>query len=143
MNSTLSVIVKTNSQDNSTEEHVAQSNNTKKFSAEVDINQFKFGPETNRTILIYIYNFTTPLTIKVMHPWSFLTNHYCTTEPLVMNIKFYFSGDRHATCSYELTDLFLGLFRLLFVSFTYCRHCLEGLYSVISGFTPGFTSGYN
>ena len=67
MNSTLSVIVKTSLQDNSTEEHVAQSNNTKKFSAEVDINQFKFGPDTNRTILIYIYNFTTPLTIKVIH----------------------------------------------------------------------------
>ena len=65
MNSTLSVIVKTSKANSTIEEHVAQSNNTKKFSAEVDINQFKFGPETNRTILIYIYNFTTPLTIKV------------------------------------------------------------------------------
>ena len=41
-----------------------------------------------------------------------------------------FSGDRHATCSYELIDLFLGLFCLLFVSFTYCRHCLEGKISL-------------
>ena len=128
--------MKTSLQDNSTEEHVAQSNNTKKFSAEVDINQFKFGPETNRTILIYIYNFTTPLTIKVMHSGSFLTDDNFAASPLV--IKFYFSGDRHATCSYELIDLFLGLFRLLFVSFTYCRHCLEGKNVVTSGFTSGY-----
>ena len=68
MNPTFSVAVRTSLQDNSFEEHVAQSRNTREyFPADVDINQFKFGPETNRIIYIYIYNFTTPLTIKVMH----------------------------------------------------------------------------
>ena len=110
MNSTLSVIVKTSLQDNSTEEHVAQSNNTKKFSAEVDINQFKFGPETNRTILIYIYNFTTPLTIKVMHSGSFLTDDNFAASPLVMILNFIFqvTVTQHAPMS--LLTFFLVFF---------------------------------
>ena len=63
----MSVTVKTSLQNDSIEELVAQSKNIKKFSAEVDVDQFKFGPETNRTILIYISNFTAPLIIKVIH----------------------------------------------------------------------------
>ena len=66
--------MKTSLLDNLTEEHVAQSNNTKKFSAVVDTNQFKVGPETQRKILINIYNFTTPLTIKVMFPRVIFTS---------------------------------------------------------------------
>ena len=60
--------VKTGLLDTLAEEHVAQSNNTQKFSTLIDTNQFKVGPETERKILINIYNFTTPLTIKVMFP---------------------------------------------------------------------------
>ena len=62
--------VKTGLLDMLAEEHVAQSNNTQKFSTLIDTNQFKVGPETERKILINIYNFTTPLTIKVMFPQS-------------------------------------------------------------------------
>ena len=68
MNSTVNVKVKAGLPDYLTEEHVAESNNTQEFVAMVDTNEFKVGPETNRAILINIFNFTTPLTIKVMFP---------------------------------------------------------------------------
>ena len=66
--------VKTSLPNDSIEELVAQSKNIKKFSAVVDVDQFKFGPETNRTFLIYISNFTAPLTIKVIHIISIISS---------------------------------------------------------------------
>ena len=102
VNSTLSVKVKTSERllDNYTDEHVAQLNNTKQFATVLDGNQFKVGPETNRAILINIYNFTSPLKIKVMFPKVILTRApgpgvYSRRNPLLWT----FSGDRHATVS--------------------------------------------
>ena len=81
--------VKTGLPDYLTEEHVAQSNKTQQFVAMVDPNEFKVGPETNRTIFINIYNFTTPLTIKVnyliMFPKVIFTRGIFTAKLLVMN----------------------------------------------------------
>ena len=80
--------VKTGLPDYLTEEHVAQSNKTQQFVAMVDTNEFKVGPETNeqeRAILINIYNFTTPLTIKVMFPKVIFTRGIFTAKLLVMN----------------------------------------------------------
>ena len=87
VNSTLSVKVKTSERllDNYTDEHVAQLNNTKQFATVLDGNQFKVGPETNRAILINIYNFTAPLKIKVMFPKVILTRGIFTAKPLAMN----------------------------------------------------------
>ena len=94
VNSTVNVKVKTGLPDYLTEEHVAQSNKTQQFFAMVDTNEFKVGPETNRAILIIIYNFTTPLTIKVMFPKVIFTRGIFT-KLLVMN----FLGDRHTRVS--------------------------------------------
>ena len=66
--------VKTGLLDTLAEEQVAQSNNTQKFSTWIDTNQFKVGPDTEKKIFINIYNFTTPLTIKVMFPQFIFTS---------------------------------------------------------------------
>ena len=73
--------------DNLTDEHVAQLNNTKKLSTVLDANQFKVGPETKRKILINIYNFTPPLTIKVMFPKVILTRGIFTVKLLLSTFQ--------------------------------------------------------
>ena len=63
-NSTLSVSVNTTF--NGTEENIHFKETTKTFKSSISVKKYKFGPETNRSIYIYIYDFTTPLTIKVL-----------------------------------------------------------------------------
>ena len=50
-----------------------------------------------------------------------------------------FSGYRHAACSYEHMDLFLGHWRFRFVSFTNCLHLLEGKLSSYAIFVASYT----
>ena len=65
-NNTLSVNVTTTVPSNGTyEEQLVSATNTTNFEHSISIKKYKFGPDTNRTILIYIYDFQTPLKIKV------------------------------------------------------------------------------
>ena len=47
------------------EEQLVSVTNTTNFEHSISIKKYKFGPDTNRTILIYIYDFQTPLKITV------------------------------------------------------------------------------
>jgi hypothetical protein len=49
----------------SDEEEVVNSNVTFDFKTTVSVQDYKFGAETNRSIRIYIYDFDTPLVIRV------------------------------------------------------------------------------
>ena len=66
----MSVNVTTTMPSNGTyEEHIVSDTNTTNFEHSISVKKYKFGPETNRTILIYIYDFQTPLKIKVSINW--------------------------------------------------------------------------
>ena len=56
------------------EEHIVSDTNTTNFEHSISVKKYKFGPETNRTILIYIYDFQTPLKIKVSIVWVLSQN---------------------------------------------------------------------
>jgi len=49
------------------EETVFSSNATSDYNAVVSVKDYQFGIKTNRSIRIYIYDFKTPVVIKVKH----------------------------------------------------------------------------
>ena len=65
------------------EEHIVSDTNTTNFEHSISVKKYKFGPETNRTILIYIYDFQTPLKVIV----SSLSHFILVTQRVLLKFK--------------------------------------------------------
>lgn len=116
------------------EELVISSNATNDFHATVSVKDYQFGTKTNRSIRIYIYDFSTPLVIKAcFHLFDYTSLRIYTgisnalaSRQTHQRINLIYLGISHAAGLYESSHLFPCILRLLSVFAAYCCNCLEG-----------------